>query len=80
MIDAGSTQVRRRRDNSNVCLCSYGGGCSVRHETNPWGPSQLYGHSLLLREWRGPGVKRGRAHYNMCGRAIEAVHLKGLAD
>jgi hypothetical protein len=35
MIDAGSTQVRRRCDDSDVCLCSYGGGCSIRHETNP---------------------------------------------
>jgi hypothetical protein len=70
MIDAGSTQVRRRRDDSNVCLCSYGGGCSVRHEINPWRSFQLCGHSLLLREWRGPGIERGRAHYGMYGRAI----------
>jgi hypothetical protein len=77
MIDAGSTQVRRRCDDSNVCLCSYGGGCSVRNETNPWDPSQLCGHSLLLRQWRGPGAA---PHYGRYGRAMETVHLKGLAD
>jgi hypothetical protein len=86
MIDTGSTQVRHLRVVSNVWLCSYGGGCSVRHETNPWGASSaMWAFSTLKRMGRTSGCSRvvpPLPFSGMCGRAIKAVRqrLGGLAS